>query len=529
MYLRLFMFVLSCSASFSVFSQNLAVTEKKANLPTPTLDEISGMIFWNGKLYGHEDSGNDPVIFEIDSTTGAITKTITLSVAYTSTDDWEDITQDETYIYIGNFGNNASGNRTDLKIYRILKEEITAISGEPAIVAANKIEEISFSYEDQPLSCSNNTPCATAANKTQFDCESFIVDNGTIHLFTKDWVSSRTVHYTIPATPGTYVATRMEEFNTDGLLITGATKINDKVVALLGYENPELTLPQLKSPLCKLWLIMGFSDMNTLFSSATNTKEVTLGKYIYSPFPSPQPTEGLGQLESIAAVNATRILIAGERFNRSITSPISASWDVPAQLFGVELGSFIPQEMILPGGIINFVSRTLDNTTVLSWEYSDNGASFFEIQVSATGANSDFKTIGKINAENSPLHTYNFSCNSPSSNKVYYRIKVTTLNYRNLFSKIIVVQKSDEKGFNLKVSPSPFNNQVAISFYNSTSQQMQISVTDVLGHAIVNRHLNASPGNYSLPLDGLDGLSKGVYFLTCRTKDNVFVKKIVKQ
>ena len=44
-----------------------------------------------------------------------------LSVNKEENVDWEDITQDETHIYIADFGNN-NGNRTDLKIYKILKQ-----------------------------------------------------------------------------------------------------------------------------------------------------------------------------------------------------------------------------------------------------------------------------------------------------------------------------------------------------------------------------------------------------------------------
>ena len=517
MYLKLLVFVLLCNTSFSVFSQNAAATEKKANLPTPTLDEISGMIFWNGKLYGHQDGGNSPVLFEIDSTTGAITKTITLSVTYTSIDDWEDITEDETYIYIGNFGNNANGSRKDLKIYRVLKSAIAAITGATGTVASNDIDVINFSYPDQTKFCPADFTCADSANNTTFDCEAVIVNNGVLHLFTKDWVNARTVHYSIPAIPGTYVATRLEEFNTGGLLITAATKINDKVIALLGYNDPRVNPLNTR---CGLWLIMGFTDMNNIFSVDAGKTKIDLGKL----FSWPQASTDKGQLEAMAAVSGSRILIAGERFEHA-----ALSVNVPPQLYGVELGGFIPQAMILPEGITNFISRTSDNTTVLSWEYSDNGADFFEVQRSTTSTDSDFKTIGKINAKNNSLHEYDFSCNSSSSDKVYYRIKATTYSGRNLFSKIIIVQNNEEKGFNLKASPSPFNNQVAVSFYSSLNQQIQISLTNALGRTIVIHTIKAIPGNYSLQLDGLNGLSSGIYFLTCRTRNDVVVKKIVKQ
>ena len=531
MYTRFLLLLLSSVTSFNVFSQNDVVTEKKANLQTPTLNEISGMIFWNGKLYGHEDGGNSPVLFEIDSTTGAVTKTITLTVPYNlSIDDWEDITQDESYIYIGNFGNNANGSRTDLKFYRLPKQAITAISGATGAIPANEIEEINFRYPDQTKFCPDDFTCTDSVNNTTFDCEAVIVDNGVLHLFTKDWVHSRTVQYTVPAIPGTYIATRVGELNTGGLLITGATKIGSKVVALLGYENPETALRQLQSPECKLWLIMGFTDMNTLFSTASEKKSIVLGNYIYFPFPSPRPTEGLGQLEAISAVNATRVLIAGERFIRSITSPISANWDVPAQLYGVELGGVIPQQMILPEGISNFTSRVSEDNVILSWDYSVDGLAFFEVQASATHSDNDFTTIAKVNAVNTFPFTYTFSDRSVSkSEKKYYRIKATLADGRSMFSKIIFIRENDNAAFNLLAFPSPFKEKLNVNFNNTIKQRLSIHVVDVFGRSVITRNVDAMPGNYNLLIDGLQGLAGGVYFLTCKTQNDIIVRKILKQ
>src|SRR6185437_11352921 len=99
---------------------------KKTTLPA-TINEISGIIYFNGKLYGHNDSGGQPAIYEIDTSTGIITKTITLQGA--SNVDWEDITQDDENIYLGDFGNNESGNRTDLIVYKFPKADIQNSAG----------------------------------------------------------------------------------------------------------------------------------------------------------------------------------------------------------------------------------------------------------------------------------------------------------------------------------------------------------------------------------------------------------------
>src|SRR4051812_26285025 len=88
------------------------------------LKETSGLIYTDGGLWTLNDSGNSPAFYQIDESTGATLKTVNISNA--TNVDWEDLTADDTYFYIGDFGNNASGDRTDLKIYRVLKSSIGA-------------------------------------------------------------------------------------------------------------------------------------------------------------------------------------------------------------------------------------------------------------------------------------------------------------------------------------------------------------------------------------------------------------------
>ena len=49
------------------------------NLQTPNLDETSGLLFYNNKLLTFNDSGGQASLYEISSSTGTITKTITIT------------------------------------------------------------------------------------------------------------------------------------------------------------------------------------------------------------------------------------------------------------------------------------------------------------------------------------------------------------------------------------------------------------------------------------------------------------------
>ena len=103
-----------------------------------TLAETSGLIRWDNLIWTHNDS-DDINLYGLDSLNGNIVQTQALTG--TQNTDWEEISQDEDYLYIGDFGNNSNGNRTDLKILRISKSSFSA--GTPVT------DTISFSYADQ--------------------------------------------------------------------------------------------------------------------------------------------------------------------------------------------------------------------------------------------------------------------------------------------------------------------------------------------------------------------------------------------
>jgi hypothetical protein len=420
--------------------------------------------------------------------------------------DWEDITQDNDYIYVGDFGNNIDGSRKDLKFYKVSKQSISNISGSSGTIPLSDIQIINFSYPDQTTFCPVDFPCT--GDNTRFDCEAVIYDNGKLHLFTKDWVTNNTTqHYSVPATAGTYVATKLDNFTTGGVLITGATKLNDMTIALLGYNNKDVV--GYFSTNAWIWLISGFTDMDQVFSSAKDTKKIDLG-LVLTP----------GQAEGITAVKQRRALITSERIQ------VGGTTLVQPQLGGINFGDLVT----LPEGLTNFTSQLSDNTVSLTWEYDQPGASYFEVEASASGNNDDFKSIGKVNSSNDFTVTYRFTDdNADFSGAKYYRIRVVTLDSQVSYSKILSVRKNDGNGFNLLAVPSPFSDKLEISFFSDSKQNVQLSVVDMYGRTLQTHRLQCLPGKYNYSMEGLSGLSSGVYFITGRTKDNLFIRKVLKQ
>lgn len=182
-----------------------------------TLQETSGLIHWNSRIWTHNDNA-DTNLYAINTSSGAIEMIKPLPGVLNT--DWEEISQDENYVYIGDFGNNSSGNRANLHILRILKSSLNG---------NQEIDTIAFSY------CDQTDFAAVQPNTTNFDCESFIVSADSIYLFTKRWGDKQTFLYALDKIPGTHTAMLRDSLNVQGL-ITGAHYIEDrKLITLCGY------------------------------------------------------------------------------------------------------------------------------------------------------------------------------------------------------------------------------------------------------------------------------------------------------
>jgi hypothetical protein len=198
-------------------AQDYFITEKFEL--SDIIEETSGLIYFNNRLITHNDAGNEPKLYEIDTITSNINRIV--SVTNASNVDWEDLAQDENYIYIGDIGNN-NGNRTDLKVYRILKNDYLNSTSITADI-------IHYSYADQSDFTSN-------PHNTNWDAESLLVWEDQLFIFSKNWIDHKVNLYVLPKIPGTYTANIQSSYNLQGLA-TSATLTIDNIIYLLAYTE----------------------------------------------------------------------------------------------------------------------------------------------------------------------------------------------------------------------------------------------------------------------------------------------------
>jgi len=292
LFIALFISLISC---FFIQAQIENITEKY-DLPD-TISETSGLLFFNGKLITHNDSGDAANLYELDTISGNILRTITINNA--TNVDWEDITQDETYIYIGDFGNNSNGNRQDLKLYRILKSEYTNNTS----VAS---ETITFNYEDQ-------TDFTSQPNNTNFDAEAVSAYKDELVIFTKNWKDNTVNAYTIPKTIGNHSAKKVSTYNSNGLITVSAYNKEDDSFLLCGYTN------QTGEPFLVHIKVNGILN-DDIFSGTIERTNIN-------------PTIGVSQVEGIT-------LISGKKYFLSREKVTTSNFVLNQKLYRFDNGSF---------------------------------------------------------------------------------------------------------------------------------------------------------------------------------------------
>lgn len=292
-------FLLTFLLTFSVHSQgctdplalnynsNAIVNDGSCSYPVTTvspvsswtlpsnLNESSGLIQWNNSFWSHNDN-TEVKLYSIDTT--SIVTQDSIFIPSLTTIDWEEIAQDDTHFYLGDFGNNSSGNRTNLRIFRVLKSSV--------FTSNSIVDTIQFSFEDQ----TNFSPIS--ANTTDFDCEAFVVTSDSIFLFSKQWTNHKTTVYRLPKVPGNFIANKITEFDCGGLITGASLLVQENILLLSGYS-------QYLQPF--VWLMYDFPG--TQFFSGNKRK---VG--IDLPF---------HQIEAINSTNGLDVFMTNERFQQS--------------------------------------------------------------------------------------------------------------------------------------------------------------------------------------------------------------------
>lgn len=239
-----------------------------------TMSETSGMASEEGKLWTHNDNGNTSELFRFNPEDGRLTKVINLDEIKNR--DWEEISIDSNYLYVGDIGNN-EGDRNKLRVCRfdrsVLQSDSTDIKIEP--------EKIGFFYPGRPDKL--------AKNRHDYDAEAFLTTPERVYIFTKNWKNQECNLWSIPNEDGEWEATLISSFDAQGLITSAAYLEGSSDVVLLGYMRGTLPRPF-------IWVLSGYQQ-GDFFSGQKK-------RYNLDTF---------GQSEAIIALDENTLGITSER------------------------------------------------------------------------------------------------------------------------------------------------------------------------------------------------------------------------
>ena len=186
------------------------------------VSETSGIFFFNGKLWTHNDSGGKPILYALDTATFEVVQRVTLKNA--NNHDWEDVCCDGTTVFVSDCGNN-KGNRKDLKIYLFPLSQLPA-DGDASIT----VDSIMLTYADQTI-------FEKRKQDNDYDCEAIFATERYLYLLSKNWVTATTRMYRLEKHPGTQVAEVVNWFDSKGLITGADYNAELNTIAIVGYVN----------------------------------------------------------------------------------------------------------------------------------------------------------------------------------------------------------------------------------------------------------------------------------------------------
>ena len=183
------------------------------------INETSGLEFYNNNFITHNDSGGEPSLYVFNEM-GEVIETIGLNKNpdfEIENNDWEDITNDNEYLFVADTGNNF-GNRDNLNIIRVSKGTDFMVDG---------IIEISYSDQESFF----------PRPKHKYDAEAIIVIEDKIALFSKDRENLNTDLYLVDKNQnGSQILTSEVSYNVNTLITGGDYDEDLNLLALVSYN-----------------------------------------------------------------------------------------------------------------------------------------------------------------------------------------------------------------------------------------------------------------------------------------------------
>ena len=215
----------SCSTAAPVLApkqEGMPVTSRQLTQLPNEVEETSGLSYHNQKIWTHNDSGDEAVVYALDARSYKLLKKV--NIAGAKNVDWEDMAQDETYLYIADTGNNSAERSKKFEIYRVRWDLLEAAQNNETVPS----QVLQFSYGEKDGSLSDNAD--------KIDCEAVTIVGDELWLFSKDWDDDKTVLYRMNKKLKYQILMPQATYSAAGLISGADYNSKTKQMALIGYQ-----------------------------------------------------------------------------------------------------------------------------------------------------------------------------------------------------------------------------------------------------------------------------------------------------
>lgn len=185
----------------------------------------------------------------------------------------------------------------------------------------------------------------------------------------------------------------------------------------------------------------------------------------------------------------------------------------------VSFNSPLPVTLVAFGGKLN-----KNEQSELNWiTSSELNNSYFDVEYSTNG---EFYKIGTIKGNGTTFHyhDYAFIHLTPAVGDNYYRLKQVDYNGKTAYSEVINIPYSKKVG-PFAITPNPTHGELNIQYEAISDDDVNISVTNLLGQVLYQNQYNSSIGLNALNLN-LQYWEPGIYFVNFTFNGETITQKI---
>ena len=182
----------------------------------------------------------------------------------------------------------------------------------------------------------------------------------------------------------------------------------------------------------------------------------------------------------------------------------------------------------LAAKLIAFQGSVFNSTARLNWEVAENESVLqFNIEQSIDGTH--FTASSPIYGNNrAGAETYQ-QIEKMSSNRIYYRLKITDKNGTVRYSRVILLQTTADDSKGIKIVNNPVNDRLTFEFKATRPGPVEVKILDMLGRVQMTKVISSYEGNNMITLTLPYAWQNGVYVTEIKSGSDRFTAKFVKQ